>query len=217
MYLYDKHENKLDLYLLKPLETQLCEYRKQEMKKIPGDATIFTATTASGFGSYKIFELYEDKLDSELLPIENVNGNYHKLEPDFLVNMYETKEMLLSFYYYGYLKDNRIAKIQDLKKIRYFLLNQTKYMSGNGVDVIKGIIEIPESLYLLSLIEQEKFSLIGNKDVSDQLNLFKIEQLKEFDLETLEKMDVMGIFPDNYSNIVKKAENDSHILKLIKK
>lgn len=78
-------------------------------------------------------------------------------------------------------------------------------------------MEIPESLYLLSLIEKEKFSLIGNKSISEQLNLFKIEQLKEIDLKSIGTMHNIGILSGGYSSVIKKAENDAHILKLIKR
>ena len=36
----------------------------------------------------------------------------------------------------------------------------------DGLKVLEEIIEIPESLYLLSLIEQEKFSLIGDRMIN---------------------------------------------------
>lgn len=81
---------------------------------------------------------------------------------------------------------------------------------------VQEIIQIPESLYLLSLIEQEKFSLIGDKDVSEKLSLFKLEQIPPVDLETLQMLD-KGIAPGYYSKAIEKAQNHAHILKLILK
>ena len=216
MYLYDKMYDKLDIYGLRPKEDSLYKYKIEEMKKIPSDKTIFHGVTNLGIENYKIFELYEDKFDSEVISMENANGSYHKLKTDSLINMGINKYNLLDFYSFLNLKDNKIARIQDLKKIRYFLLNQTKYITCGKTEVLKGIVEIPESLYLLSLIEQEKFSLLGNKSISEQLKLFKIELLKEIDLKSIGTMHNIGILPEGYSGIMKKAENDAYILEFIK-
>lgn len=217
MYLYNKKESKLEVFCLNPQREQVCEYRKQQMKKIPEEESVFKAVTNEGITGYEIFSLYENRFDSQLIPIENANGSYHKLELDSLDNMFQRKEVLLDAYYLGNFIDRKIARIQDLKRIRYFLLNQTKYTSHNGMRELRGIIEIPQSLYLLSLIEQEKFSLIGNNDISEQLDLFQLEKLRELDLRSIERLYGMGIFQGDFSNIIRKAQNDEHILKLIKK
>lgn len=98
MYLYDKKYDKLDIYCLSPKEEKIYEYKMQEMKKIPEDKTILRAVTNLGIENYKIFELYQDKFDIEVISMENANGSYHKLKTDSLINMGINKEMLLDFY-----------------------------------------------------------------------------------------------------------------------
>lgn len=213
MYLFNKNGNKLDLYNLLPKDKKLYEYRVEKMKQIPDEKKFLYGITSMGIENYEIFKLYENKFDIEIIPIQNANGMYHRLE-ETPIN--SNKDKLLNAYYNGQLKDKKIARISDLKKIRYLLLNQTQYKYYPGIKVLEEIIEIPESLYLLSLIEQEKFSLIGDKDISEQISLFKLEQLKGFDLDTIERMDYVGIFPGGYLKTIQKAENDEKILKLIK-
>lgn len=217
MYLYDKKENKLDIYDLIPNIKELYEYRAEQMKQIPEKDMIIRGVTGTGIESYKILQDYENKFDTEILPIENVNGMFHKLEPDYLNNSETNRKKLLELFYSGYFINKKIARIQDLKKIRYLLLKHSEYRYYPGKATLDEIIEIPESLYLLSLIEQEKFSLIGNKNISEQLKLFKLEQTKSIDLDTLERIDYIGLAPDCYTKAIKKSRNDAHILKLMQR
>jgi len=217
MYLYDKKEDKIDIYDLIPSLKDIYEYRMEQMKKIPEDKMVIRGITGTGIDGYEIFKNYENKFYNEIIPIENVNGSYHKLESDPLNGKGKNKEILLDSYYFGHLSDRKIARISDLNKIRYLLLKQTQYRYYFKKAILEEIIEIPESLYLLSLIEQQKFSLIEDRDISEQLNLFKLEQTKGIDLDTIIRMDYIGMTPGCYSKVIEKAENDAHILKLIKK
>jgi len=211
MYLYDKKKNKIDIYNLTSNDKKIYEYRIKQMKKIPRNEILLRCFTNEKNDIHEVFKIYENQLDTKIIPIEKVDGFYHKLEPDSLAS-----RSLIDSYYKGELKDKKIAKVQDLKKIRYLLLTKTEYTYYNSKKVLDGIIEIPESLYLLSLIENEKFSLIDG-NINEQLSLFEFKKTKQVDLETIQALDNLGIIPNCYSDIIKKTENDNHILKLIKK
>lgn len=214
MYLYEKNKDKLYIYTFLSDSNKMYEYRVEQMEQIQKDKRIFRGITGIGIENYEIFKLYENKFDIEIIPIENVNGSYHRLESVILGD--KSREFLYSNYYFGNLNDNKIARVYDLNKLRYFLLINSQYRYDFDKKILDGILEIPESLYLLSLIEKEKFSLIKDKDISEQLNLFKLEQIKEIDLETIERMDNVGMVPGCYSNTIEKARNDAYILKLVK-
>lgn len=217
LYLYDKKNNSIDVYDLNPCDKKLYDYRLEQMRQIPETEMVMRGVTGIGIENYEIFKLYEHKLDTETIPIENANGEYHKLETDFSYGRGTNKEVMLNSYYLGLLQNRKIAKIQDAQKLRYFLLTKTQYRYYIDKKFLDQIIEIPESLYLLSLIEQEKFSFIGDKDISEQLALFNVEKKKEIDLNTIIRMENIGIEPACYLKTIKKAENDAHILKLIKR
>lgn len=213
MYLYDKKRDKLDIYSLIPDDEKLYEYRVEQMNQIKEDQKVVRAVTGMGNQNYEIFKYYRETFDTKIIPIKSVNGLYHKLEPDKSRN----KDVLLNSYYSGNLRDRKIARVRDLKRLRYFLLNKTEYINYPWQTILEGIIEVPESLYLLSLIEQEKYSLIGDKDVSKQLSLFSVHKLDRICLKTVEMMDNMCITQGCYRETIKKAENDAHLLKLILK
>lgn len=82
---------------------------------------------------------------------------------------------------------------------------------------MNGIIKIPESLYLLQLFQQEKFSFLNDKSISELLSLFSVSYTDEIDLEELKKMDKYGMAPDTYQNALDKANKDSQVLKFVKK
>lgn len=218
MYLLDKDNDKIDVYYLHPKDRDLFYYRVEQMKQIPENEKIMCGVTGVGIENYEIFKNYEDKFDIETIPMANANGKYHKLEQNILYGNGKNKEKLLSDFYLGDLRDKKIARVWDLNNIKYFLLKETEYSRIlPGKKILEQIIQIPESLYLLSLIEQEKFTLIGDKDISEQLSLFKLEQEQSIDLNTLDRIQFIGIAPDCYKRAIKKAENDAHILKLLKK
>ena len=131
------------------------------------------------------------------------------------------RDNLLNAYYYGYYVSKDITKIKYLNMLKFFLFtsnqyNNNFYFSSKNIKYITDIIELPESLYLLQLIEQQRFSLIGNKDISEQLSLFTIFKTNEISFDELKKVDACGITDNAYDITIKKAEEDKHILKLIK-
>lgn len=78
-------------------------------------------------------------------------------------------------------------------------------------------MELPESLYFLQMLEQGKFSLLIDKDIIEQLDLFSLAHIDEINLEELRKMDACGISRNTFEEIIAKSENDECVLKLIKK
>lgn len=105
-------------------------------------------------------------------------------------------------------------------KLRYLLVasnyNHIREENNKITMKVDDIIEIPKSLYLLQLLQQQKFSTIINEDLSEQLNLFDFSYINNITLEEIKKMNACGATNNIYSNI-NKSNNDKHILKLLKK
>lgn len=230
MLLYDKKDkDSIRVYEFNGNKEDLMQYRIEEMSKIPENERILEAETyAENWRSISpVFEYYAHVFDEVIIPIEQVNaeksehsvhGRYHLLKN---VNTGSVNErILLDSYYYGFLNDRNVARIQDLEKIRYLLLKLEIYDSvlyDSRKKIMREIIELPESLYLLQLLEQGKFSLIGDKDISEQLDLFSIDIFNEFSLMELAIMDECGVTENAYERVLEKAKNDAYVLKLVKK
>ena len=128
--------------------------------------------------------------------------------------------ILLDRYYNGQFSDRNVARIQDLSKLRYFLLSKEIYSAeiyDNRIKKLKDIMELPESLYFLQMLEQGKFSLLIDKDITEQLDLFSLEHINEISFEELRRMEACGLSNNTFEKIIAKSENDECVLKLIKK
>lgn len=213
MNLYKKEDEKIKVYSLIPKVDELIEYKKEEMKNIPKEEQVCKAVTRIGHYGYPVFAEHEDEFDTFIFSMNDVNGIYHKFWNE--ENAYE-RNCYLNQYYNGKYKNGRAAKVMDLNIMKYFLLRQIAYEHVlYDKDVNRGIIQIPESLYLLHLIETGNFSLLGNSDVSKQLELFSFNYEHEIDISTIVKMNHNGMAPDCMARVLKKVENDRGIFNKI--
>ncbi len=234
MFLYDKKEKSLDVYDFTANKDDLIDYRMTQMEQIPESERIFVAEThIDPYGDLLLFEKYTGKtFNYEVLSASyadnyseerkksDVYRRYHVLKSDNRSK--RNNEMLLDYYVFGHLADRSVVQIQYPEIIKYYLLKRTSYDFVGSDEYGKNykmedIIQLPESLYLLQLLEQDKFTSFDGKDISEQLELYTLAKVNEISMEELQKMDACNITQDAYLKTIKKAENDSHVLKLIKK
>lgn len=224
MFLYDKKENSIDVYTFNGNSEAMIEYRQNQMLQIPERQRVVVAESYSyDMGEAPLFEQYAEHFDTKIIPMEYANlkkdcFRYHFLVPN--ITSKRNKNILLDSYYSGQLSDKTVARIQDINKLRYFLLSKVVYdaeIYDNRKKILKDIIELPESLYLLQMLEQGKFSLLTDKDITEQLDLFSLEHINEISFEELRRMEACGLSNNTFEEILTKSENDASVLKLIKK
>lgn len=224
MYLYDKKDKTIDVYSFDANEIVMKAYRETQMQQIPENKRVYIAESYSPeLSTTPILALSEKELDQRIFSMEEANsrqdnGNYHLLSSDKTSR--RNREILLDSFYYGHLSNRNVARIHDLEQIRYFLLEQTTYIPelyNRRIRTLKNIIELPESLYLLQMLEQGKFSPISNHDFSEQLELFSVAHIDEISLEELAKMDVCGITENAYESTLNKTTEHAPVIQLCKK
>lgn len=217
MFLYDMKEKNLNIYELTGDIQAMKDYRLEEMSKIPEEERIFIA---EGFLTSLIPPVFEFELDDSdfVIPMEKVNNNVlHKFK---LENPTKGSSMLtLANYISGGLSNKPVVKVKDSNRLRYFLISEDKYQKDECYrgKVMKGIIEIPESLYLLQLLEQEKFTLIGKKNIKKQLCLFEVSSIEEISLDMMKKSDSYAGNTGVYEKTLAKAQIDKNIIKYLKR
>ena len=233
MFLYDKKRKSLDVYDFTANKDDLVDYRMTQMEQIPETERIFVAETHVGpYGDSPLFEGYTGKTfndqvlsasyadnDSEERKKGDAYRYYHVLRSDNISK--RNNEILLDCYELGHLTDKSVVQIQYSEIMKYYLLKRTIYDFVVSDDYgkyykMEDIIQLPESLYLLQLLEQGRFTSLDGKDISQQLALYTLSKINEVSMEELQKMDTCGITQDAYSRTIKKSKNDAHILKLIK-
>lgn len=216
MFLYDKKENSIDVYLVKP-EDNVAKYRKIELEKIPEPFQVMKAQTRiDTIGQIPSFE--KSEVFDKILPIERVENRNLKYGYHHLLSDYENYH-LVNDYINGEYTDKPIIRVQG-GDIDFYLITQEKYFHNPNNEykrTMHGIIKIPESLYLLQLFQQEEFSFLSDKSISELLSLFSVSYTDEISLEELGKMDKYGIAPYAYQNVLDKANKDSQVLKFVRK
>ena len=197
MYLFENQEGKILIHDLRADSKDLADYRRDEMKQIPYKERLCTAQT-----------------------------RYHVITPAESRNDY-----LLNNYYNGRFGSKEVFGIQEQENVSYYLLTrdykhkETKWdMSTKkkyAIYTMKGIIRLPESLFLLQLLEQRRFELLEGKDMTKILSLYKDSIMDEIDLSGLVLTDKFGItdnaYQESYQRVMKQVAKDEPILKMVKK
>lgn len=216
MFLYDKKESSIDVYSVTP-GNAMTKYRKEEMVKIPEPFQIMKAHTR--IDSFKQTPLFEKReAFDKILPIERVENSNLRYGYHHLLSDYENYD-LVNNYINGEYDDKPIVRVQG-GEISFYLLTQQKYSynpNSKYKRTMRGIIQIPESLYLLQLFCQEKFSCLRDESISELLPLFSVSYTDEISLDELEKMDKCGIVTNACQNVLNKANEDAQVLKFIRK
>ena len=223
MFLYDKRSNVIDIYDLKSDPEEIENYRKEKMQLLPADKQIFRAKQVCYRNRKEpLFEEMEDSLDSNFnshviadrkIPSDT---SYHLILPEF--NLLG-KELLLDNYYKGKYIDRKTAVIL-YQNFKYFLLTERKYDKCKNDDYtyqMRNIIQIPQILYALQLLEQEKYDLFLKQDVNHKelLSLFQKVKLGEISEEELLNIDRYGITDKAYDRVIEKVNNDKKLVKRI--
>lgn len=215
MFLYDKHDENIDVFLLLRKEQSIKDYRKEQMETIPlKERCMYTKEIVSNPNSIPVLL----RKDLDLITMEELTGNNKALE--YNDDMEDCSDLLQHFYNNEYV-NSHVARVELKAKLMYLLIASnyiiSKKENGKLIMKVEDIINLPKSLYLLQLLEQEKFSLIAGEDLSEQLDLFDFCYVNNISLKELQKTDACGITKGAYLKTINKSNNDKYILQLLKK
>ncbi len=80
------------------------------------------------------------------------------------------------------------------------------------------IIDIPEDIYILQLIEAGKFSNVEKQNFYDMLNLFDFSFENQVDIKYLEELSKCNLVNNTYKNFIDKESSKApNFIKEIKK
>lgn len=235
MLLYEDKKNKIGIYEFVPKNMyDFFEYKTDELKKVDDEEKIYYAESRIGSYSDPVFSKNmikiknSDFLDSEVDCDDEAlerralisNPYYNRL----LISKRNHKNLdLLEKYIHGNFESSDVVRIKYPNLLKYFLLTEAYLIVDNEYDfdeklcIMKNIIQLPESLYKLQLLENGNFEKLSGEDYSEQLDLFTLNQLDEIDKETVRKMDLYRIGNQSFYKTMQKVENDTKKLQLIKK
>lgn len=223
MYLYEQKNNKLLIHELIINESALPEYRRIEMESIPENERDAT-------GSEKTLCAYPYKCENY---IEQYKNNKIK---NLIVNELPFNKMELdsfdkdSHYLRNYYNGQYVQNIVIGSDNNYYLFVRDVMYGHRGLlnDWRFGymtMIHIPETLFVLQLLQQERLSLIPKtispNSIISPLSLCSHEVVDELDLSQFKKSDKYfvtdNISDDIYKKVLEKSRVDSFVLSKIKK
>jgi len=237
MYLFDRSGDNIDIYTMDPIFKGIKEYKKQEMEKIPFEHRILRIeTNAKDLPFNKKFPLQPNThpidIENSKLTYSNkkvIGSEYHKLgvTPGAPSNLDFVEEKMKEYYFGNYNASQmvRVYKFEENKKrlnfVLYLLLNNyyIKEKENSNVQYIENIINIPESLYLLELLSRGQYSLLDNKDITEQLKLFNISEgpVKTYSLQELEEIGKYGFDPYAVPKALHNVEESKSIFERVRR
>ena len=224
MFAYDKKDSSIEIYSIESDNNILEEYRNEKMKLIPEEYRVYKAKqVCKELNEEPFFEKHLDEVDSRFFSSAIVDRktpfaeDYHILLPEFDTDL---KKQLIDRYIKGEYVDRKTATIL-YDTFKYFLLTEPKYKrctNNNYTHHMNNIIQIPDCLYALQLLQQEKYNqfLEQETDINEILSLFEIERIDEISEEEIIKCDRYGITDNAYNKVLSKVNNSKQLINYIK-
>ena len=109
-------------------------------------------------------------------------------------------------YYNGEYDKNEVVTLQNSE---YLLMLKERYLLG---------IYLTEKLYYLQLLLQEKFELLHDKNVDEQLKLFSVSSFPTYsiNLNSIKDLIHSRLIKEDYSDIIEKVNNTSEIISKVR-
>ena len=81
---------------------------------------------------------------------------------------------------------------------------------------MNGLIELPESLYLMQALEQQDYAFLQGRNSKELFSIYHFQKQNEVSKEECRKMDLCGITKNAYEECLEKARKDELLLRIIK-
>lgn len=224
MYLYDKNDDKIEIYSLNPDCVKVNNYKREQMEEIPLDKRIVKALT----NDIRYLENVNNRVNYSRLNYEYSglweDSFYHELKAYGMTNDEKSRQagLLEKYYTKNDLFGNKVLEVSFSldKDINYLLLTKSYYerkIKENDDYVMDNIINIPKSLYLYELFNRGNFELIDNESLNEILSLYNFSgPIANFSNEELRMLDKFELTTESESSVERKVLKSQKVLSLIK-
>lgn len=237
MYLYDKNDDKIEVYSMEPNKEKIYKFKKDQMESMPVDERILKAVTNGRPVLEKFYSDYECVYYNHVYyeRKEIFKKVFHNLTPYILTNneLIRQEKILEKYYQYpnAFLGEKLITlemyiNANQYKAIKYLLLTKRNYDYTNGKSdfkIMDDIILLNKKLYLLELILRGEFERINKEEIEDFLEQFSLfdfsnKPIKTLDINELKKADEINLCNHSLENqALIRVEKSQKVLKYIKK
>lgn len=226
MYLYEKQEDKVEIYSLFPNMDKVFNYRKDYIELIPEEERMFKAVGRNnmalcsgkmidfnGFSHNSITTITSDKLNKNS---SWLTGNHHHLLTyDRVGCEIKRQEQIIDKFCSGKIKSIGMVLVTDKKVrdyVKYLIMTSYYYVRNDQESTMSNIISIPKELFSL-----EWCMFGGNMDALDDNEFSKVVKLFDFSIEPVDifsyedviKYRDYGLIDDRSETIISRIEDFS--------
>lgn len=235
MLLYNKRDSEIDIYQMNPKEKKLRDYRKKALEK---QDTIFYDLKTNCEDTIQVL-FHKDELDIRVLEYNSPsqwsfiekNDMSKKKKKEVKPCDYEQRQIqkdIVKKYIngeYGTLEPTRVFEFipkDDLDCAVYHLLRPENATLINLSDFreiwqVQNMMDLPEKLYLLQLLQLGDFGKLEFEDITKQLRLFDIDYSKSVKISDVSDMLEIGLVSGTVDDAMKKVESSSKIFQKVRK
>ena len=222
MFLYKGiDENHIGIYKLIPHEKEIKEYKRTELDAIPSERRFMEHTTLRN-------QLYSEDGILYVAPFNKFSrrqtigigcNDMFSYQPENEKTS-ELRERFINNDYEG-LDANKLYKVigGTKEKNRLYLLVTEYYDTPYKRSTLHNIMVLPRQLYVLRALETGRLDLISDERLTEEMDFFDIELVKNIDLEKAKELYEYGLLDNSiYSKVYKDARDlvkySENILKL---
>lgn len=219
MYLYEKVRSNVRVWDFEPKEGLVKKFKIDELAKVPDSEKTYNASTTG----IKVLEKgYKEYDYASLDYYGSLSSNFHREVRDFESDYYDESAKRAIRGYINGEYDKRVPFAVKYKNgVKHFILTKEEYRSiGSNLYLLDNIIFLPDSLYLLQLLNNGNFSEAIDFGVNSKLlRLFSIsdEPVKVFHHSMLVDAINYGLLNMPLESDIIQMESSSEILKRMKR
>ena len=234
MLIYDKRDTKIDIFSFEANKNKIKEYKKKIIDSVDINELFYRLTVKGPYIKSQIMSK-----DDLLNPLYFSNGVIiGKDEALWIVPMnktssydYKKQKAIIEKYIEGEYDDLNVRTViekciengslyrnygllivEDCITKRITISTYREVLSEYN-----NVVNLPEQLHLLYLLQHGEYKRLVSKDILEQLSLFDIEYLKSVSIMDIKDMTETGLVSATLFDAVKKAEVGSKILQKRKK
>lgn len=218
MSLFEINGDNLDIYQIIENKEKLRKY-KQKILEENKEKQIFYVLMTNRFENILNLNIREVGLDNINYSNSTLTetNDWSTLNPigKHSVGARTRKEILKKYIDGEYDKLLPTEVVGNNQKYHFLKPDKEKILlraSEDKIYRVNNLIDLPEKLYLLQLLLNEKYVEIANKNIEEQLSLFDIEYLKSIKKKVLEELGSLGIIDLNNTSLNEKAQINKKII-----
>ncbi len=213
--LYEKKEGSINIYKVVPKSEEIKRYRKSVLERTKeclvyklkngGDNPLIIGNKSTYFMHDFVYD-NSNALESGSWSSIYESSNDFITKSNYLAGIYDTKEVAEVYQYNPTL--NVVHRFLQTMKPEVIARN------SYGLVYMSTLLDLPENLYNLHMLLQEKYDRVVNSNIQRQLQLFDYELMKNISFKELEELKELGLIQEGVDS---KSIIGSMILKKIKK